>query len=70
MLTFSERMDALDSLLAIIAFMYTNEVATSEELDAAVTEIWDRVDDIKQRTKVIENNLAILEEILSNANGD
>ena len=69
MLTFDERMDNLESLLSIIAFKYNNEVATSDELDAAVTEIWDRVDSIKHRTKIIENTLNTIREILSTANG-
>jgi len=69
MLTFDERMDNLEALLSIVAFKYSNEIATDDELDAAVTEIWDRVDSIKHRTKVIENALAATREILSTANG-
>ena len=68
MLTFSERMDNLEALLSAISFEYS-KIATDDELDAAVTEIWDRVDSVKERTKVIENTLNINREILSTANG-
>jgi len=69
MLTFSERMDNVEALMSIIAFEYSNEIATDDELDAAVTEIWDRVDSIRHRLKVIENTLLNTREILSTANG-
>jgi hypothetical protein len=62
-------MDNLEALLSIIAFEYNNELATDDELDAAVDEIWNRVDSVKHRTKEIENALGITGEILSTANG-
>jgi len=62
-------MDNLEALLSIISFKYSNEIATNDELNAAVEEIWDRVDSIKHRTKVIENTLNNTREILSTANG-
>lgn len=69
MLTFNERMDSLEALLSIIAFGCSNEIATSDEIDAAVTEIWDRIDSAKHRLKVVENTLNIIRDIISSANG-
>ena len=67
MLDFSSRMDALEQLTVIINNKCSTEAATYDELDAAITEIWDRVDSIKERTKVLENTLAIVEETLTAA---
>ena len=69
MLTFNERMDNLEAVISIIAFKYSNEIATDDELDAAVTEIWNGVDSIKHRLKVIENTLINIRDILDTANG-
>ena len=69
MLTFGERMDNLEALLSTIAFGCSNAVATSDELDAATTEIWDRIDSAKHRLKIVENTLNIIRDIISTANG-
>jgi len=69
MLTFEERIDTIEAFLTQIEFRYSNELATSAELNATVQEIWDHVDLIKTRIKAIENTANITGEILSTANG-
>ena len=69
MLTFEERMDSLEALLQIIAFKYSNETATNSDRAAAVEEIWNEIDSIKDTVEEIETQLNTIREILSEANG-
>lgn len=69
MISFTERMNNLESLLASISNIYTLEVIDDDELDAAITELWDRIDAVKERITVLEDQLAIIQENLSVANG-
>jgi len=69
MLTFSERIEAVEALLATITYKYSNELRTDDELDAAITELWDRIYAIKARVKNLQDTLNITRENLSTANG-
>jgi len=69
MLTFSERIQAVEALLTTIAYKYSNEIASDAELDAAINDLWDQIDALKDRVKILENNVDITRENLSTANG-
>jgi len=69
MLTFSERISAVEALLATIAHDYSTALSTDAELAAVIDGIGDRVKVIKERVKTLENAINITRENLSTANG-
>jgi archaellum component FlaC len=68
MLTFSERMDNLEAVLTLLANVY-NALPTHDELDAAVTEIWDKLEDLNTEITVLENNTSLVSQTIAAAQG-
>lgn len=68
MLTFSERMDNLEAVLTLLANTY-NALPTYLELDAAVTEIWDKLNDLTTEITVLENNTSLVSQTIAAAQG-
>jgi hypothetical protein len=68
-LTFDERMDALEALMTRVA-NDASDLATDDEIDAVVTQIFDEtIQDLRDRTTALKNNLDIVERTISTANG-
>jgi hypothetical protein len=68
MLTFSERMDNLEAVLTLLVNEYNN-LPTYIELDAAITEIWDSLEDFTTEIKVLETNTGLVSETIAAAQG-
>ena len=68
MLTFEERMNNIEAVLTLLANTY-NELPTYAELDAAVSEIWDSLEDLTTEIKVLENNISLVSQTIAAAQG-
>ena len=68
MLTLEERLDNIESMLVQLVNDSKN-LATDDELDAVVTQIFDTIDSLEDRVSALKNNLAIVKEILAAATG-
>jgi lipid II:glycine glycyltransferase (peptidoglycan interpeptide bridge formation enzyme) len=68
MLTFSERMDNLEAVLTLLSNEYNN-LPTYAELDAAVEEIWESLDNLTMEIRILENNIGLVQETIAAAQG-
>ena len=64
MLTLEERLDNIDAGVVSI-YHQLDEVATFDELDAVVQQIFDDIEDLENRINAIRYNLDIVESTLS-----
>lgn len=69
MLSFDDRADNIEALMVQV-YNDTMKLATDDELDAVVTQIFDQGIEILQcRIEAVKNNLDIVERIISAATG-
>ena len=68
-LTFDQRMDVLESLLANMVTTMNN-LSTSEERQEVVDIIFRSIEDLEDRIVALKNTLNMIEAITSNTNGN
>ena len=66
MLTVTERLDNIEALLTNIFNRY-NKLATDDELGAVSDEIFDEIDSLRTRIKVMEENTNMVKNIIDPA---
>jgi hypothetical protein len=66
MLTFAERMNNIEALVVRI-YNLAQDLATFDEADAVVTQIFDDIEGLEDRITALKNNINMIERILSTA---
>jgi hypothetical protein len=67
MVDFNDRMDSLEALITIVTNKYSLDTMKFLESNAAITEIWNQIDDIKERLEIVEDQIKLQREILLSA---
>lgn len=64
MLTFNERMNNIEAL-TVRTYNLAQDLATFDEADTVVTQIFDNIEDLEERITALKNNINMIEKILS-----
>jgi len=68
MLTNDERIKNLEA--SVVKLKHdTDDLATDDELDAVVTQVFDKQEELASRIQTLKHNMALVKEILSSAQG-
>jgi archaellum component FlaC len=67
-ITFDERIERIESLFVKV-YNDASKLRTEKELDAAVDQVFNELDDLENRITALENNLNMVEKTISTTNG-